>query len=532
MMGRQSAQINIFEGSALFKHKIEPGSIYHLLHHLGDECLSDDDFAQLYDHSTGRPSIPPSLLAKVLLLQRHDNVSDREAARRVQFDLRWLYALRLPLGYEGFAHANLCHFRSRLIVHNLERVPFDRFNELAIELGVLAPAAEQAIDSSHIFGAAAVQDTYRLLRSGLRKLLLTLLDKAPARLQPVIAELGLEGYESREKPALDWDDAEARAAWLKQIVTDSRRLLEYLDGSELVDAEVRKAAELLSQLLNQDIAEPADDSGPTLKQGVAKDRIISTEDPEMRHGRKSQSKRFDGYKVHLSEDLQSELITNVEVTPGNVHDSEPAPGMIKEQQERLGATPTTLYGDSHYGTADNRAALAALGVEMVAKLPPNPQARSGRFTKADFTLDLPAGLATCPAGHTTHAVQVRDRQGRAVKRFQFPAEHCHSCSLRERCTTAKKGRSITLHYHEELLAAARAYNATAEFQHRYRKRSVVERKLAELLWRHGLRYGRYIGTQKIKLQALWTAAVVNLKRLGKLVPEYFQRPPEQVLAAA
>jgi transposase len=128
MMGRVSQQQSLFEVAALVEPKLDCGSIYCLLHYLGEEYLSDEDFAAMYTRGEGRPSLPPSLLAKVCLLQRHDNVSDREATRRVQFDLRWLYALRLPIGYPGFAHTNLSHFRSRLIVHGLERVPFDRLN--------------------------------------------------------------------------------------------------------------------------------------------------------------------------------------------------------------------------------------------------------------------------------------------------------------------------------------------------------------------------------------------------------------------
>jgi transposase len=534
MMGRKTSQTSLFEVTALVEPKVEQESIYSLLHHLGSEYLSDEDFAAMYAPGRGRPSIPPSLLAKVCLLQRHDNVSDREAARRVKFDLRWLYALNLPLGYDGFAHANLCHFRARLQVCGLERIAFDRFNELAVKVGVLDPEAPQAIDSSHILGAAAVQDTYDLLHSSLRKLLGVLVEQEPQWAEQLIARLELADYQQPAKPDIDWSDADARAQWLQGVVTDSRALLAALDKTPAVTDEVREAASLLIKILKQDIEEPDDpddpESGPRLKQGVAKDRTISTTDPELRHGRKSRAQCFDGYKLHITEDLETQLITNVNVTPGNSPDHKCTVSMVEEQQVLLGATPDELLGDSQCVTTDDRVALAKLGVQPVAKLP--PASNGARFSKQDFELDLQHGTVTCPAGHTTtRTYAYRDRQGRRTRQFKFPAQLCQECSLKQRCTRSKYGRRITLHYHEEVLQAAREYNQTAEFQERYRHRAAVERKLGELLWRHGLRFGRYFGTQKTKLQALWTAAVVNLKRLGKLVPELF-RPTAGVRSAA
>ena len=526
MMGRDSGQKSIFDASPVFQHKIEPGSIYHLLHQLGDKCLSDEDFREMYSSDRGRPSIPPSFMAKVLLLQRHDDVSDREAVQRMLFDLRWQYALGLSLDYQGFAHSNLNHFRSRLIIHNLERVPFEKLNALAVQVGVLKPKAKKAVDSSHIFGAAAVQDTYNLLRSSLRKLLLKLMSEEPELGEEFIEEHGLQRYTSAEKPDIDWTSAEARSEWLRITVMNARQVLSALDGSELATGEVRDAAALLSDILQQDITDPDDDDDPKIKRAVAKDRIISTNDTEMRHGRKSSSKRFDGYKVHIVEDIDTELITEIEVTAGNVHDSEPLPAMLQRQKERLGDAPDTLVGDSHYGTADNRVALREMDVEVVARLPKGTHV-NGRFAKTDFIIGEDS--ATCPAGHTTQKMhQVRDHKNRRVKKFQFPARVCKECEKRKLCTTAKSGRSITLHYHQDLIEEIRQYNQTEGFRKIYNQRAIVERKLSELLWRHRLRFGRYIGKTKTQLQATWTATVANLKRLSKLVPEMFGIPQRRV----
>jgi transposase/IS5 family transposase len=529
MMGRRSNQTSLFDASALVQGKIDPDSLYALLHAIGPVILSDDDFAEMYNLEEGRPSLPPSLLAQVLLLQRHDNVSDREAVARLKFDLRWQYALRLPVGYPGFAHANLCHFRSRLIVHGLERLPFEKLTELAVETGLLDPSAPQAIDSSHIFGAAAVEDTYRLLRGGLRRLLAKLVACEPQWGASLIEQLDLSAYQSPEKPEIAWDEAETRADFLKQIVGDSRRLLAALDG--VARAEIREAASLLIELLDQDIT-TGDAGEPEIKQGVAKDRTISTTDPEMRHGRKSSSKRFDGYKVHLTESLDSEIITDVAVTPGNAHDAEAAAEMLQRQEQALGSLPEELLGDTHYGSADTRVELAALGVEVIAKLPPNPQAGRGRFAKEAFLIDLEQETVTCPAGHTTDRFFIRrDAKKRPVTCFQFDADLCRDCALREQCTTSKNGRTITLHYHQAVVDAARAYNQSEEFKQKYRRRALIERKLSEMLWRHGLRFGRYFGRKKTELQALLVASVVNLKRIGRLLCARLKEAMEIIVPA-
>ena len=527
MMGERAYQRDFFDVSPRVAKKIDEDSVYALVHHLGPRLLRDEDYAEMYDLEDGRPSLPdvsgwPSLLAGILLLQRHEDVSDREAIRRLQFDLRWQYALHLPVDYGGMPHSNLSHFRARLIVHELEGWAFDRFLEMAEETGALDPDEAQAIDSSHIFGAAAVQDTYELLQGGLRGLLETLLEEAPEAASQLVGTHELEGRLSAEKPDIDWSDEEERLTWLQAVVKDARALLSALDGHPLAGSEaVQEAAELLKQILGQNITEPEGDGsseGPRIRQGVATDRVVSTVDPEMRHGRKSSSTRFDGYKVHVTEALESELITGVTVTPGNQHDGSVAEQLVNQVTGRLGKPPHVLIGDSHYGSPDLRETLEAEGTEVVAKLPP-ASSRSD-LPKSEFEIDLEEETVTCPAGETTsHSTQRRDHKGRPVRCYRFAAEACNSCELKSRCTSSEQGRTITINYHEERLQKIRAYTETEEFDKRYRRRSLVERKLSELLWRHGLRFGRYLGRKKTELQAILTATVVNIKRAGTEIME-------------
>jgi transposase/IS5 family transposase len=608
MMSEREYQRDLMDVSPQVARKMEPDSVYRVLHELGPSLLRDEDFAEMYAEGEGRPSHPPSLMAGILLLQRHADVSDREATERLQFDLRWQHALRLPMDFPEIPHSNLSHFRSRLVIHELEGQVFDRLAEMAVEAEVVDPGEPQAIDSSHVFGAAAVQDTYELLQDGTRKLLETMLQEAPEAGEALIESHGLEGRLSADKPDIDWTSQEERREWLQGIVQDARALLGALDGHRLAASEtVQEAAELLSQILAQDITDPEEsdpeesdpeesdpeesdsseegpggsvpseatnpeatnpeatnpeatnpeatnpeatgseengvEEGPQIREGVATDRIISTVDPEMRHGRKSSSTRFDGYKVHVSEAVESEFITGVAVTPGNQHDSDVAEDLAKQVRERFGRAPSVLIGDSHYGSPDLRVALKEAfqeqegeeqenenqegenqEVEVVAKLPTATGGTGEHFDKTDFEIDLEEERVTCPAGQTTETIyQARDHEDRTVERFQFDGDVCAECPLRSECTSAKNGRSITLHYHEEKVQEVRAYNETEEFEERYRKRPKVERKLSELLRTHGLRFGRYLGQKKTEMQALLTATVANLKRAGtqlieKLLP--------------
>jgi len=308
------------------------------------------------------------------------------------------------------------------------------------------------------------------------------------------------------------------------VIKDTRALLSALDGHPLAGSEtVQEAAELLKQILSQDSTEPdgeGSSDSPQIRRGVATDRVVSTVDPEMRHGRKSSSKRFDGYKVHITEALESELITAVTVTPANAHDGSAAEELAEQDTGRRGEPPRVLIGDSHYGSPDLREKLEAKGTEVVAKLPP-ASSRSD-LSKRAFDIDLEEH--TCPAGATTSpSTQRRDHKGRLVDCYRFAAEACNNFELRSACTSSERGSTITINCHEKKLQELRAYAETEEFDRRYWRRSLVKRKLSELLRCHGLQFGRYIGRKKSELRAVLTATVVNLKRTGPEIVETMAR---------
>jgi transposase len=544
-------------------------SFYARLCRWRDVLVDDEDYTPLYkDSPRGRPSIPPSMVVLALLLEYHDDCSDAEAEQRMRFDLRWKHALGLGLEDGGFDSTVLCRFRRKLLDRGLERKLFERLVNAAREAGLITKDAAQLLDSSHILGAAGARDTYALIRGGIRKLLRSL-GYTPLRR----AELGnrLGWYldpDAPEKPqSIDWSDAEARAAHLKEIVEDARAALSLVEPA-LTTPAAAEAASLLEKIVSDDIevgpppkgpkrrgrppkrekekgspapqeqdSSSSEDPGPRLRRGVAKDRVLSIVDPQMRVGHKSKRHSWAGYKVHIAEEPESELITSVEVRPANEYDADAALGLMKRQEESVGLVPKELLCDGAYGSADVRADLGELGVEVVAKLRPLTDGKHLR--KDEFEIDLLAnngeGSITCPAGVTTTDFRMaRDGWYRPVKLFRFPKDVCDRCELRERCLGGPNGRAKTpvrqapgrqvqLHYHEEVLQKARAEQKTPEqkraLRERLRPRAKVERKISEVMRLHGMRQGRYFGQEKTDLQAVTTATMVNAKRLFTLTED-------------
>lgn len=510
MLGRRDPQESFFEAQ-FWPHKVAADSIYSRMAGVRDVLFNDDDLAKMYCPDNGRRSIPPSLLCGVILLQFHDDVSDGEAVERTQYDLRWKVALGLPLDFPGFDPSSLVVFRKRLLEHGEERYAFERFLKVAREAGFLPDKLRQLMDSTSMKGAGATQDTYTLLRKGIRRLLKAMGFAVPGKRQGLQANL--QGYvDSDKKAEIDWSDPKARAKQLKALVQDAEAALdlavEYAD-----DREVRLVGWLLTKILGDDV-EIGEDGEPKLGKGVARDRMISWTDPEMRHGRKSASQRWNGDKVQVAEEPETELITEIDVVDASAGDGASLLPMVQSVEEHLEVKVERATGDTAYGSVENRVKCAEQGIDLVSPVsaPADPE-----VAKSAFQIDEVAGKATCPQGQTSTVFrEVKDDQGQKVKQFVFEREVCVTCPLFQRCVKSKSsGRTVTLNYHEEVINEARERQGTEEFEEKYKERPKVERKIAELV-RHGLRQARYVGRKKKRLQALWTAALVNLKRLFKL----------------
>jgi IS5 family transposase len=498
------------KGTAGFvERRVRGDSIWSVLHRECHLLFPDEMFADLFD-PRGRRSVPPRIVATVMVLQRLHGLSDREAVEAFEFDARWKYACGgLDFDYPGFVHTVLVDMRARLARSDRPRRIFEVSLDAARRAGIVS--AKRVLDSTPIYDAVATQDTVTMIRSAIRRLL----DVADAVLR---AELRAvlhrdDDYGSAGKPSCDWDDPAAREALVAELAVDAFACLEVVDGRELA-VEVAEAVELLATVIGQDL-EAGDDGLFRIARKVAKDRMISTVDPDTRHGHKTRARGFDGYKGHVAVDPDSEIITDTVVTAGNAGDANVAADLIDDlvdDDDTGNSGGAKVYGDSAYGTGEFQQHLDDAHIASGCRTQP-PTAPGGLFTKDRFTIDLDDDTVTCPNNITVSIHRGADGGGMA-----YFAEHCTNCPLRAHCTTAAGGRTISVKRHEAALAAARARQADPDWQADYRAtRPKVERKLGHLMRRrHGGRRARVRGRPKVDADFSLLAAAANLARLAVL----------------
>jgi hypothetical protein len=507
--------------AAVCQGRVGERSVWAVLYREGDRLFADELFADLFAE-VGRRSVPPRIVATVMVLQRLHGLSDREAVEAFRFDARWKYACGgLPFDYPGFSHTVLVDMRARLAASTRPERIFEVTVAAARQAGLVG--VRRVLDSTPLYDAVATMDTVTLLGAAIRGVL-SVAD------EPLAAELrgrltSADEYASAAKPRIDWDDQAARAALVDARARNAHAMLGVLAGRPL-PAGVAKAARLLAAVVGQDL-EQAGGGSFRIARRVAADRVISVVDPDARHGHKSSARGFDGYKGHASVDPDSELVTATTATAGNLGDAAAAPTLLAElvaqaptAASAAGGDPQaptpTVYGDSAYGTGPLLASLAAAGIDPRVKVQA-PVAPRGHFTKDQFHVDLDQGTVTCPARRTATIVYNPDPRHRHHGQASFgPA--CQGCPLRGQCTSAQAGRTVTITPYEHELAQARARHADPDRAAEDRAtRPKVERKLAHLVRRrHGGRRVRVRGLAKVTADFNLVAAAVNLARLGVL----------------
>lgn len=517
-LGRASQQLDLLDPISRFcGERLPANSIFVFLHQHRDRLFPDGLFTDLFA-GIGRRSVPPSVVAVVMVLQRLEGLSDREAVDRFSFDARWRYAAGAGgwdgAGWTGFAHTVLVDMRERLRRSDRPDRIFAVALTAAGEAGLLG--RRRVLDSTPLYDAVATMDTVTLIRSAIRGLLTAAGPQLAGPLRQVLS--AGDDYSSSAKPVIDWDDTAAREALVDSRAGDGHALLAALAGRDDLSEPVAQAMQLLATVLGQDL-ETGEDGVLRIARTVAADRVISTVDPQARHGHKTSHRGFDGYKAHIAIDPDSEIITATTVTAGNTGDAEPAADLITDLTDPApGAEPAddaAVYGDSAYGAGQVLAHLHAHHIDAKTKVQP-PVAPAGKFTKDQFAIDLDAATVTCPNGITI-AIRPVTGHNRHAGKADF-GRACASCPLRTHCTTSKTGRQITIGHWESHLATARTRQQDPAWQADYRAtRPKVERKLAHLMRRrHGGRRARTRGLPRITADFTLLAAATNLARLATL----------------
>jgi hypothetical protein len=523
MIGKRQ-QAGLYEADHLYMDYVGRDTIYGFLAEQRGKLIRDEDFAELYCADNGRPSVAPSLLANALILQTYEGVSDEEAKAKADYDLRWKVALGVEVEERPFAKSTLQLFRAQLVVNEKMRMIFQKSLVYAKESGYLKKGKiREVLDTTKILGRGAVKDTYNLLADGIVQLIRVMAKNEETAPNEWGKERGFERYfgsSIKGEAEIDWDQQEARDQLLKGIVEDGDRLLKLADERvaqlEKEDDKRQKIAEagsLLRQIISQDVDRTAEKI--TIKQGTAKDRIVSVHDPEMRHGHKSKSNRFEGHKAAIAVDSESQLITAVEVLAGNASDHEGALELTKASEKNTGEEVEETIGDCAYGDGGTRQAYADAKRRLIAKV-----ARHGRrdqISKEEFQIDLESMTCTCPNGQKTAKVVFqrfdRNAKGEKIRReaFVFDELQCKDCPLRSNCIKSKKRqyRIVSLHPQEKLIQEARAFQQSEAFKEYRQLRQSAEHRLARLV-QLGIRQARYLGRRKTLFQLLMAATVANL----------------------
>ena len=477
-------------------------------HVLFDEQFQAELAEAYVDSPKGQPPVPPARLALATIVQAYLGVSDDEVIEATVMDRRWQLVLDcMDAGHPPFSKGTLVGFRARLIEKNLDRRLVERTVALAgATRGFGARALRAALDSSPLWGAGRVEDTYNLMGHALRKALgviAVLQGRGQAGgTAAVAAQAGVPQLAASSLKAaldLDWDDPAAHSRALTQVLGMLDQVEAFVAGSGSEAAT--SAVAVARQVRDQDV----DLSGraPALRRGVAKDRRISVEDAQMRHGRKTRSVLFDGYKRHVLRDLDTGLVPAVGITPANIPEAA-VTADISADLAAAGRTLAELHIDRAYLASDLvRHRGPDLAIYCKAWRVRNT---GGRYPKDQFTMDFADGQLTCPAG-----VTMPFEPGTTVR---FPRATCAACPLRARCTTSRNGRSVAIHPDEALLAELRHRQATPTGRAKLRERVQVEHALAHIGHWQGRR-ARYTSTRKNLFDLRRAAIVHNLHVIAR-----------------
>lgn len=483
-----------------------------------DEGFQAELESMYRDTGAGATPLPPALLAMATLLQCYHGASDAEAVELTVVDLRWQMVLdRLGESEAAFAQDTLREFRERLVRTDMDQRLLERTVEFArrtkaFDWRKLPKDLRVAIDSSPLEGAGRVEDTINLLAHAARKIVVCAAELLDWPVDKVATAAGIPLLlESSVKKALDleWNDPDAKAQAVSIVAHQIESLEAWLRDTmplEIKRPPLKDHVDTLVQIRTQDLEPDPSGGGKTrIRQGVAAERRVSVEDPDMRHGRKSKSKLFNGYKRHIALDLDTTLIVAGAITPANRPEEEAAV-YLKADIDGMKKRIAELYIDRGYIASPVVSDVLAEGGEVFCK-PWVP--RNGKlFAKTDFKINMRDMTITCPAGEVEPIDLGAD--------VEFDSRACDRCSLRKQCTSATlgTGRSVTIADNEMLQHRLRKLIATPRGRERLRQRVPVEHSLAHIGRRQGRR-ARYRGVRRNLFDLRRSAAVQNLETVDR-----------------
>lgn len=503
MLGKAERQLTISD--YWLQGKIPENSYWHKMRKWSIENLTEEMFQPLFSYY-GRASVSPVYTFTGLLIQLEKGYSDLEFEEESRFDDRVKYALGASRDFEGIDAVTLHDHRSRFLDSDIGRRIFLKVIKQAEENGMFSKENLHVIDSFMVWGKSARQDTYTMIYQAI-KMVLSLLKLDEVRVEALAVLKRSDYQKDRRKPEVNWDDDKDKEKQLHKLVKDALGLVEYIrNKAKPEDGDILSAADLLERVATQDVKK--DENGIyKIFRGTAKDRVISVNDPEMRHGHKTSSKIQYGYKTEIiTGGEKGELVLGVKTDSANVKDGEHM-GELIDEVNKTGNQIDKLYGDSAYCDWEEIEKREA-DMEFCVKAG-KASNRHGLYSKDEFEIDVDKGTVICPAGQTAkfNPKKVKSRKKTSVN---FGKETCAKCPNRDKCTKSKSGRQITIHTHEDKIQKQKKAQKTEAYKKEYSKRANGERTIS-FMTRHGGRKGRYIGKKKTGYQILMAAINQNVK---------------------
>jgi transposase len=519
MLRPRSLQASFLDTDAICAPLLPPDSFHRRFRDLVWPLIKDEQFEPLYCQANGRPAISPALLAMATILQFHEDLSDREMEDACRYDIRIKYALGLAIDERPFDHSSLGDFRDRLLRHRQEKAVFDQIVQKLVDLGLIEKHEPQRIDATHIIADIAIPSMITMVKKGVRDVLKPLAKHHGGVLDGLSNLINLDQY-SREQVNQNGPgrmDLDRRKTWLVEVVNDARAVIDQVKGIQ-GDPILARRVDTLRRILHENI-EAGADGAPKEKayKSKPKDLLVSPIDADARYGAKSATKHFVGYKANLTETVGSRFITNVVAMAGNRPDGATMVEAVTGQI-RHGLKPIKVIGDTAYSDGAYRRALKGHGALLVAPLRAANHRTRSVFPKSMFRHDEVNNTLTCPAGAVA-PMTYYDSFGE-LKVFHFPITACSRCELKSKCTHASEGRrTVGISAANRELREAEIYNRTPAFREDMKCRCPIEGRFSELKRYHGLARARYRGLRKVGLQCYFSAAVLNLKRLVKLLTQ-------------
>jgi Transposase DDE domain/Transposase domain (DUF772) len=483
---------------------------YRFLWEIRDELFADGLEDALFEayRPRGQDPCPPALLAMVMLLQRYDGLSDADAVDAAENDRRW----QLVLGTLGqdkapFGQGSLVRFRMRAIAYDLDKKLVDRSVELAKKTGAFGwQRLRVALDSSPLQGVGRVEDTWNLIGRAMTKVVHAVSVALQIEEADVISQAKLSllsGPSIKAALDIDWNDDDEQHEALQRLLEQVSRLETWVHRraqEQAAEPPLKDALALLERVVDQDLEPDPPNGGARIAENVAKDRVISAGDTQMRHGRKSKTKRIDGYKRHIA--IAHGVVIATAVEPANVPEYVPAKRLLDEAARH--GSVDVLDIDRGYLASPEVHRLHHAGVKVHSRAW-RAVKNKGLYVKEDFQIDLFAQMVHCPAGKAASI---------SAEIATFSTEDCGRCKFKSHCTTAAR-RTVRIHPQEDLLIQLRAAAYTRAGRAQLRKRTGVEHRLARIGAIQGPR-ARYRGVRLNELDLNRSAILANLQLIANL----------------